>query len=347
MKKLFLLSLTLLLLPILLQGAKAGVVEFVERNPVGTPNAGKVVAELLIDKLQKLGKYTLVERVLLFKVLEEQALGMSGVLSTEEAVKVGKIYGLDYVITGSIMKLGKEITITARVTNASTGEIVKTGEAKVNAIEKLPSAAELLAYRLSGYTEREYRALKEAGEKTQKRGGIGFFGGYVMEENQGGMGMGLLIVYYTGRLSIDFSGQTPPSIGQHIIMSIAFNINPTFSIGLSGAYGWASVDPVGDAQFASVMPSLYYRPTSKLRMKLSLGSIVYGTADENGTSIEMAPFSNLNADLWAVYLLSNSMGLLLKITALGGHTVEHGGGYEWSTQFSYGAGIIFYPDFLK
>ncbi len=58
--------------------------------------------------LNSIGSYKLAERILLKTVLEEQDLQMSDITSAKTAVQVGKIYNLDGILVGSMMKVGEK-----------------------------------------------------------------------------------------------------------------------------------------------------------------------------------------------------------------------------------------------
>jgi len=92
---------------------------------------GKYVSEGLIGNLAKTGKYAIVERELLYKILEEQKLGMLGIIDDNSAKKVGKILGVDCVVTGTLSVLESRVKINARVIATDTGLIMSTAETSI------------------------------------------------------------------------------------------------------------------------------------------------------------------------------------------------------------------------
>lgn len=92
---------------------------------------GKYVSEGLIGHLAKTGKYVIVERELLYKILEEQKLGMLGIIDDNSAKKVGKILGVDCVVTGTFSVLESRVKINARVIETETGLIMSAAEASI------------------------------------------------------------------------------------------------------------------------------------------------------------------------------------------------------------------------
>ena len=72
------------------------------------------------------GRYVLVERQQMGEILQEQGLQQSGCVSSECAVEVGKLLGVENIITGSISKVGTIYSVEARAVSVESGEIIKT-----------------------------------------------------------------------------------------------------------------------------------------------------------------------------------------------------------------------------
>lgn len=114
---------------------------------------GKGISDMLVDKLLKDGKYRLIERSALDKILAEQNFSNSDRADSNTAAKIGKVLGVDAIVIGSITQFGRDdqhtnvggggyglgkfglggvgvgkakavVAITARVINVSTGEIL-------------------------------------------------------------------------------------------------------------------------------------------------------------------------------------------------------------------------------
>jgi TolB-like protein len=92
---------------------------------------GKYVSEGLIANLAKTGRYSIVERELLYKILEEQKLGMLGIIDDASATKVGKILGVDCIVTGTFSALDARVKINARLIATETGLILRAGETNI------------------------------------------------------------------------------------------------------------------------------------------------------------------------------------------------------------------------
>jgi len=94
-------------------------------------DVGEGIGETIITELVNTGKFTVVERTQLQKVLDEQQLGKEGVLDPATAARVGKILGVQLMLLGTVTEfsldtqkvnvpiLGKvEVTIARCVINA-------------------------------------------------------------------------------------------------------------------------------------------------------------------------------------------------------------------------------------
>ena len=102
--------------------------------PFETKGIGEELAEMdLLDKLitefVNLNRFKVIERSQLERILEEQKLGLSGIIDTKTAVKVGKTAGVDVVVFGSIASDKRTVTINARLVDTETAEIITSRDA--------------------------------------------------------------------------------------------------------------------------------------------------------------------------------------------------------------------------
>ncbi len=135
---------------------KVAVIEFDSKGNFDIPYAGSIVAEWMISELGKIESFTLVERVLLKKVIAEQQLSDTGLLDEEKSsAELGKIYGVDAIITGSVLKWQQSITITARLIDTSSGSILRTSSVTARHISKVPQLIRKLALDISGGQSQE------------------------------------------------------------------------------------------------------------------------------------------------------------------------------------------------
>jgi len=103
---------------------KIAVVEFT--NLDGTVSAfGKFLAEELITRLFMVspGKFTVVERSQLQKVFKELGFQMIEVVDETTIKKLGKILGVDAIVTGSITDLGNTVKVNGRMISTETARV--------------------------------------------------------------------------------------------------------------------------------------------------------------------------------------------------------------------------------
>lgn len=71
-------------------------------------DVGKGISDLLVQKLVQDGKYSVIERNALDKILSEQNFSNSDRADSTTAAKIGKILGVDVIIIGSITQFGRD-----------------------------------------------------------------------------------------------------------------------------------------------------------------------------------------------------------------------------------------------
>jgi curli biogenesis system outer membrane secretion channel CsgG len=71
-------------------------------------DVGKGITDMLVEKLVKDGKYSVIERKVVDKILAEQNFSNSDRANPAMAAKIGQILGVDAVIMGSITKFGRD-----------------------------------------------------------------------------------------------------------------------------------------------------------------------------------------------------------------------------------------------
>ena len=78
------------------------------------------------NEIIKTNKYIVVERSAMDEILKEQGFQQTGCTTNECAVEVGQLLGVQQMITGSIGKVGDIFTVSVRIIDIQTGEILKT-----------------------------------------------------------------------------------------------------------------------------------------------------------------------------------------------------------------------------
>jgi hypothetical protein len=113
------------------QGPRVGILTFPYHD--GKISSGSsILSERLTTYMASYKGICLVERALVEKLLEEQHLAQTGVLDESAAQTIGKVLGLDVVITGTLIDLDQQETeINARAIKADTGEVLAAQRAVV------------------------------------------------------------------------------------------------------------------------------------------------------------------------------------------------------------------------
>ncbi len=122
-------------------------------------DVGKGIADMLVDRLVNDGKYSVIERKALDKLITEQNFSNSDRADPSSAARLGKLLGVDAIIIGSITQFGRDdqnksiggvgaaagkfgiggigtkqakavVQITARLVNVETGEILASVQGK-------------------------------------------------------------------------------------------------------------------------------------------------------------------------------------------------------------------------
>jgi curli biogenesis system outer membrane secretion channel CsgG len=186
MKKIFLLALTVLLALPLIGTAQSkirvAVLEF-ENNATGEWSSwglGKAAQDAMVTALVESGMFSVIERQKLEMIMQEQGLGQSGAVTAQSAAKIGKLLGVQLIITGSVTEFGKEETgggllgvigadvetyrtaLDARMLNTTTGEIIAVAKGEGSAVGGAIAIKNFNVGTHGSYNERAGKVMREA-----------------------------------------------------------------------------------------------------------------------------------------------------------------------------------------
>lgn len=147
-----------------------------------TRDMGKIVAEWLITALVRDGRFEVIERRLLEKILTEQQLGLSGIMDESSASKLGRMLGAKVVISGSVMSLKGQIEVNARIIDVQTGSVIAAENVKSRSTEGLEDMVFQMAkaiirdFPLEGYVvrRRDRDVIIDLGKTSGIRPGMRF-----------------------------------------------------------------------------------------------------------------------------------------------------------------------------
>ena len=110
---------------------RVAVVPFTAPRGAGS-FSGAIVSERLVIQILARGELDLVERRFLDKVLEEQRLGVFGIMDQDTVKALGKVLGVDAILTGTIVELkGERVEINARLIHAETAQVLAADTVRV------------------------------------------------------------------------------------------------------------------------------------------------------------------------------------------------------------------------
>lgn len=124
---------------------RVAVSRFHDKSGSGYHSLGEGIADMLVTALVKSGKFMVIERQEIEKILAEQQFGQAFMVTPETAPKVGQVLGAELFIVGSVSEFGRKeskiggatslfggaiatrqarAVIDIRLVNTSTGEII-------------------------------------------------------------------------------------------------------------------------------------------------------------------------------------------------------------------------------
>lgn len=86
----------------------------------------KGLADMLISDLSKIKMLNVIERARLEEILKEQKLNNSKEFDASTASKVGKLLGVQYILTGAFFDIMGSMRMDARIIDVETGKIIKS-----------------------------------------------------------------------------------------------------------------------------------------------------------------------------------------------------------------------------
>jgi TolB-like protein len=86
----------------------------------------KALTERLRTELFNSRYFKVIERGMMEEILNEQGFQQTGCTSDECIVEVGRLIGVEQIVGGSISKVGRTYSVSARIVSVETGKILKT-----------------------------------------------------------------------------------------------------------------------------------------------------------------------------------------------------------------------------
>lgn len=125
---------------------RVAVARFEDRTGSGYHSLGEGVADMLITALVKSGKFNVLERQEIERVIEEQQFGSSFMVTPESAPKIGQLLGVELFVVGSVTEFGtKENSVSLGLSAFGGGVTKRTSRAVVDVRLVNTSTGEILA----------------------------------------------------------------------------------------------------------------------------------------------------------------------------------------------------------
>lgn len=78
---------------------------------------------MALVEITKLESMRVIERQRVNEILEEQGIASMDLMNITNAIEIGKLLAVNYILTGSIVESSKTVVIFGRIINVETAEI--------------------------------------------------------------------------------------------------------------------------------------------------------------------------------------------------------------------------------
>lgn len=110
---------------------KVAVVDFTNADG-SSCGLGSVIAEEMTTKLFRSGRYQVIERRQLKKILEEQNMSMTDLIDPNSAAQLGKVLGAQGIVTGTLTQSAEQYRVNARVILVQSATLVSAADVKIS-----------------------------------------------------------------------------------------------------------------------------------------------------------------------------------------------------------------------
>ncbi|KPJ78809.1 MAG: hypothetical protein AMJ54_01615 [Deltaproteobacteria bacterium SG8_13] len=93
---------------------------------------GRVVTDKLISGLVRSGRFSVLERDLIDRVIAEQKFQLSPFADESSAAEFGKILGAEAIVTGKLSDLGSVFYLSTRVIDVTSGSLLSSADAELD-----------------------------------------------------------------------------------------------------------------------------------------------------------------------------------------------------------------------
>lgn len=123
---------------------------------------------MLMTELINGNVFQVIERSEINRIIEEQAFQLTGVVDAKMAKEIGRIYGVDFLVLGSVAKFGPLVETDIRLIDTETGQGIAAEHGRSGKEVELRDMVSGLARRI----ERRYLGEEVIVEKPEENPGI-------------------------------------------------------------------------------------------------------------------------------------------------------------------------------
>jgi TolB-like protein len=128
-----------------------------------TSDEAIALSDVLENRLAKLGRFDLVERKAIENIMDELNFGTTDFVDQSTAVRAGRLFSSQWLLLGSVSKLGNIYLVNVKLVNTETGMIVTGENGEAPTIQGLKDDVEAIAKELSTYILSDFKLGIEAG----------------------------------------------------------------------------------------------------------------------------------------------------------------------------------------
>src|SRR5437763_12710490 len=131
------------------QGAPTVAIAEVTARGNADADMASEVNDALTDQLVSDGRFRVVERQQIAKVMKEQMLAQSGVMSDEVQIKVAQLVGARFIVLGSVGTKGRSYALSLRALDSTSAQVAFSETLEVGTEEQIEAGSKQLARKLA------------------------------------------------------------------------------------------------------------------------------------------------------------------------------------------------------
>lgn len=247
-----------------LENRKIAVLSFPHHDGQMSPGS-TIVSERLTTYLGDYKTISVIERTLLDKVMSEHKLAKTGIVDQETTKELGKILGVEAIVTGTLINLeNKKTEVNARMIHTETGRVLSTG---LITIKRTWADKDAPAPQQPPARQTSYQAQARPGQLTDEQFEFVLKFGGDFQGKEGWSGTRYYTNFWGNRTSEAISESYDVKNGISLSAEMIFYLNQQFGLG----FGLTFQMPRELADFNS---EFYYTPIYGMgKLKLSPGPV--------------------------------------------------------------------------